>query len=81
MYRVKTKAVLLAIVTLGQYSGITCSSSTILCVLSLILKNQPTGNPSACGSLNITWNISVTTTINEIQEIARGKITCKWIQI
>ena len=46
------------------------------------LKNlQSTGDPSECGYLHIPWNISIPTTINEIQYTARGKITWKQFHI
>ena len=42
------------------------------------LKNiKSTGYPSKSGPLNIPWTLSITTTINEIQNTSRGQVTCQ----
>ena len=68
-------ALLSTIGTGEQYEGITLSSSTIWCVLSELQNLQSTGDISACGSLHISCNIFIATTLNEIQYTARGQIT------
>ena len=68
-------AFLSAIGTVKQYEGISCINSTRFSVLSLLQKLQPKGYPSACASLNIPWNLSITKTINEIQDTTNGQGT------
>ena len=67
-------ALLSTIGTGEQYEGITLRSSTIWCVLSELQNLQSTGDPSECGYLHIPWNISIPTTINEIQYTPHGKL-------
>ena len=56
---------------------ITCSISTIWCVLSGLENPQSKVYPLPFGSLHIPWNLSITTSINEIQATAIGQVTWK----
>ena len=70
----KMNATLSEIGTVEKYKGIACRDSTQWCVLSGLQNLQSTGDPSACGSLRIPRNLSITTAINEIQDTAHGKV-------
>ena len=58
-------------------NGATWWISTRWCVLSVLQNLQSTGDSSSCVYLHIPWNISVTTTINEIQDTYCGQVTWK----
>ena len=61
-----------------KHEGITCRRSAIWCVLLGLQNPQSTGDIKECGYLNITWTISITKRINEIQATACGQGTLQW---
>ena len=67
--------VLSKIGTVEKYEDITCRISTIMCVLSVLQKNQFKVHTSPFGSLHMTRNHSITTAINETQDTAHGQVT------
>ena len=79
--RAKINAVLSEIRTVEKYESITCRISTRWCGLSWLQKLQSKGYLSACGYLYIVWNLSITTTINEMQSTVSGQDTCQWFNL
>ena len=59
--------------TVGKCEVITCRFSTIWCFLSGLQNIQYKVDTSSFGYLHIPWNLSIATSINEVQATASGQ--------